>query len=182
MWTKSFRSSGRSRFRRAVLLVGVLGVSACLTSETQRTTPDGAGDTAKDQQATVSPESISQAQQEMEDARRELEEQIRREREELPRRQDTLPGGKMRELARDEMEEALQLCRTAPRRFVEAKVELDPAGEAQSVELRTGSGEPGCDRAVIRALQASSWMSCQDLREPAPCRVSYALSLGSPLH
>lgn len=104
------------------------------------------------------------------------------EREELPNREDTLPGGKVRELAREEMEEALQLCRAAPSRFVEAEVELDPEGEVQSLELRTGSGEQACDRAVSRALKASSWVSCHDLREPAPCRVSYALSLGSPLH
>lgn len=150
--------------------------------EAQRAHPDATVEAAEEEPPEPSPEEVDQAEQELEDARRELEEQVRREREELPRREGALPGGKVRELAREEMEEALQLCRTAPRRFVEAEVDLDAAGEAQSVELRTGSGEQDCDQAVSRALQASSWMSCQELGEPAPCRVSYALSLGSPLH
>jgi len=182
MWTKSFPTSGPSRFRRALLVLGVMVVGACSTNEAQRATSEARGEAAEEQPAEPSAESIAQAQQEMEEARRELEEQVRREREELPARESTLPGGKVRELAREEMEEVLELCRHAPRRFVEAEVDLDGAGEAQSVELRTGAGDQDCDQAVIRALQASSWTSCQELGEPAPCRVSYALSLGSPLH
>ena len=182
MSTKCFRSSAPSRFRKVVLLLGVLGVCACSTNETQRATPDGAGESAGEQQAAPSPKSIARAREEIEDARRELEEQVRREREELPRREDTMPGGKVLELARQEMEGAVQDCRTAPKRFVEAEVELDTAGRVQSVGLRTASGDQRCDDALIRALQASRWVSCQDLGEPAPCRVSYALSLGSPLH
>lgn len=182
MWTKSFLTSGPSRFLRALLVLGLLVVGACSTNEAQRASSDETGDAAEEQPAGPSPEAIAQAEQEMEDARQELEEQIRREREELPRREGALPGGKVRELAGEEMEEALQLCRTAPRRFIEAEVDLDAAGEAQSVELQTGSGEQDCDQAVSRALQASSWMSCQELGEPPPCRVSYKLSLGSPLH
>jgi hypothetical protein len=182
MWTKSFRISGPSRFHRVLLVVGVVLAGACSTNETQRATRDAAGGATEEQQKKSSPESIAQAEEAMEGARRELEEHLRREREELPRREDTLPGGKVIELAREEMEEALQHCRTAPRRFVEAEVALDRAGKAQAVELRTGSGEQGCDQAVIRALQASSWVSCKELGEPAPCRVGYALSLGSPLH
>lgn len=182
MWTKSFLTSGPSPFHRVLLVLGVLVVGACSTNEAQRATPDATGEAAEEQPAGPSPESIAQAQQEMEEAGRELEEQVRREREELPARDDTLPGGKVRELAREEMEEALQLCRTAARRFVEAEVALNAAGEAQSVELRTGSGKQDCDQAVIRALAASSWASCEELGEPAPCRVSYLLTLGSPLH
>lgn len=184
MWTKSFRTSGPSRFRRALLVLGAVVVCACSTNEAQRASSDTAGETAEKQQERIgpSPESIAQAEKEMEEARRELEEQARREREELPAPEATLPGGKVRELAREEMEEALELCRSAPRRFVEAEVELDAAGKAQFVELRNGSGEKDCDRAVSQALEASSWVSCQELGELAPCRVSYALSLGSTLH
>jgi hypothetical protein len=157
-------------------------VGACSTNEAQRATSDATGEAAEEQPAGPTAESIAQAEQEMEDARQELEKQVRREREKLPRREGALPGGRVRELAREEMEEALQLCRTAPRRFVEAEVDLDAAGEAQAVKLRTGSGDQDCDQAVSRALQASSWISCQELGEPTPCHVSYALSLGAPRH
>lgn len=153
-----------------------------LNQRDERATPDGAGEEAKELLAAPSSESIAQAREKVEDARRELEKQVRREREELPRREDTMLGGKVLELAQGEMEGAVQLCRTATRRFVEAEVELDTAGRVQSVELRTASGDQRCDDALIRALQGSRWVSCQDLGEPAPCRVSYALSLGSPLH
>lgn len=182
MSTKSFRTSDRSPFRKALLVLGLVVVGACSTSETQHAIPDTTREAAEEQPTEPSPETIAQAQGEMEEARRELEEQVRRQREELPRRRDTLTGGKVRELAREEMEEALRLCRAAPRRFIEAEVELDPAGKARTVELRTDTGEQACDQALIRALQASSWMSCQELGEPAPCHVSYALSLGSSLH
>jgi hypothetical protein len=182
IWTKSFRNSGPSRFLSVFLLFAVVGACACSTNEKEQATPDAAAEKASEQQTVPSPESIAKARKEMEDARRTLEEQVRREREDLPMRQNMLPGGKVRELAREEMAEVVQLCRAAPRRFVEAEVELDTEGQVQSIEVRTGSGEQGCDQAVTRALQASSWASCQELGEPAPCLVSYALSLGSPLH
>lgn len=183
MWTKSFRTSGLSPFLSALLVLGVLVVStSCSTNETQRATPDATREATGDQPTEPSPEAIAQAEKEMEEARQDLEEHVRREREKLPRREDALPGGKVRELAREEMEEALRLCRATLRRFIEADVELDPTGEAQSVELRTGTGQQDCDQAVIRALLASSWTSCQELGEPAPCRVSYVLSLGPGFH
>ena len=183
MLTRSFQSCGRSRFLRVIALLGVLVAGACSTNDRQRATSDTAGKaTEEQQQAAPSAWAIAEAQQEMEAAGRELEKQVDRERRELPRREETLPGGKVRALAREEMRAAVQGCRTAPRRFVQAEVQLDVGGRAQSVKLRTGSGEPDCDHAVIRALEASEWVPCQEIGEQAPCRVSYALSLGSPLH
>ena len=182
MWTRSFRNSGPSRFLSAILLFGLVGACACSTNEKKRATPDAAPEKASEQQTALSPKSIAKPRKEMEDARLELEEQVRRQREDRQTREHMLPGGKVQELAREEMAEAVQLCRTAPRRFLEAELELDTEGQVESIELRTGSGTQGCDQAVIRALQASRWASCQELGEPAPCRVSYALTLGSPLH
>jgi len=182
MWTRSFRISGRSQFLRAVLILGVVGLAACSTNGKQRAGADEVSENTAEQEPAPSPDSIAQAQQEMEGSRRELEEQVRRDREELPQREGTLPGGKLHELAREEMAKAVQLCRAAPRRLVEVEVSLDTEGEVQAVDLRTGSGDETCDQAVVGALQASRWVPCQDLGEPAPCRVAYALTLGSPLH
>lgn len=158
------------------------GTTSDSVDERQHSCPVASAENTTEEKSAPATKPIAGAQQEMESARRQLVEQVRRERQELPTREGAFPAGKVRELAREEIEEALQLCRTAPRQFVEAEVDLNAAGEAQSVELRTESGEQDCDQAVIRALEASSWAPCEELGEPAPCRVSYALSLGSHFH
>lgn len=131
-------------------------------------------------QAEPTPEDIDEARRQRAEAKELLEEQARQQ--DVVADEEHLPGGEILELDDGTMQQALEACQDASRKYVAVVVELGSDAAVQAVEIRSSSEHPACDEAVRTMLEASRWLSCQELGQDTPCRVRYALTLGSPLH